>query len=105
MKLHCRICGGPMQKWGHTKQGKPRFFCLKCRKTATPQRDDVEIRETVVAVKKWLGGKESLSHMAKDSHVTRQALWKRFHRVMDKASAEPVMPDLIKTKMLIVDGT
>ncbi len=94
-----------MQKWGHTREGKPRFFCPACRKTATLKRNDVEIRQTVHEVKKWLGGKESLSHMAVDSHVTRQALWKRFHRVMDDSSMEPAMPDLIRTKMLIVDGT
>jgi hypothetical protein len=105
MKLHCRMCGTPMQKWGHTRQGKPRFFCPNCKKTATPQRDDVEIRQTVHEMKKWLGGKESLSHMAALSHVTRQALWKRFHPVMEAASIEPVIPDLIRTKVLIVDGT
>jgi|GEM_PF-934930 len=105
MKLHCRTCGTLMQKWGQTKQGKPRFFCLQCKKTATPQRDDVEIRQTVKQIKKWLGGKESLSEIAFRSHVTRQALWKRFHQVMEVAGKEPHIPDLIKTRILIVDGT
>lgn len=105
MKLHCRLCGELMQKWGKTKQGKPRFFCLACKKTATLQRDDVEIRQTMRDMRAWLGGKESLTELAADAHVTRQALWKRFHQVMDVASREPVLPDLIKTRILIVDGT
>jgi hypothetical protein len=94
-----------MQRWGHTKQGKPRFFCLPCKKTATPQRDDVEVRKTVNDLKKWLGGKDNLSDIAGRSKITRQALWKRFHHVLDTASKEPNLPDLIKTRILIIDGT
>lgn len=105
MKFHCRICGTLTQKWGHTRQGKTRFFCPHCKKTTTPKRDDVETRHTVDAVKKWLSGKDTLTDIAKESHVTRQALWKRFHQVMDVASIEPSLPDMIKTKILIVDGT
>lgn len=105
MKLHCRICGEAMQKWGRTRQGKPRFFCTHCKKTATRQRDDVELRETINDLKEWLGGKENLSHIAEKSHVTRQALWRRFHHVMEIAAAERTMPNYIKTKILIVDGT
>ena len=105
MKLHCRLCGGDTQRWGKTKQGKPRFFCPHCKKTSTPQRDDVEIRQNVNSMKKWLGGKESLSEMATDLHVTRQALWKRFHQVMEIASEEPIIPQYTEAKILIVDGT
>ena len=105
MRLHCRHCGENMQRWGHTRQGTPRFFCTHCKKTMTPQRDDIELRQTMSDLKEWLGGKESLSHMAINSHVTRQALWKRFHHVMDVAATEPKLPDYIKTKILIVDGT
>jgi hypothetical protein len=105
MNLHCRLCGGVTQKWGHTRQGKPRFFCLHCKKTATPQRDDVEIRQNIKDLKKWLSGKDNLSNMASRYHVTRQAMWKRFHQVMETASEEPKLPDLIKTRILIIDGT
>lgn len=94
-----------MQKWGKTKQGKPRFFCPTYQKTATPQRNDIEKRHTIEELSEWLSGKESLGEIAKEESVTRQALWKRFHNIIDDASKDPFQPDVIKTKVLIVDGT
>jgi hypothetical protein len=94
-----------MQRWGHSRQGKPRFFCPLCRKSATPERDDVERRNTETNLRGWLLGKESLSEIAADAHMTRQGLWKRFQPLIKGAGAEPSMPDMIKAKMLIVDGT
>ena len=94
-----------MQRWGKSAQGKSRFFCPVCKKTATPQRDDVERRNHLEDLKEWLLGKESLSQIAAESKITRQALWKRFHQVIDLASQEPELPDMIKTRFLIVDAT
>lgn len=105
VRKHCKECGGPMQRWGRSRQGKQRFYCVECKITSTPQRDDVELRHTVDNLKKWLGGKESLADMAADAHVSRQALSRRFHKVMMQAATAPIVPDLLKTKILIVDGT
>ncbi|MEA2701331.1 MAG: hypothetical protein QOE22_40 [Candidatus Parcubacteria bacterium] len=94
-----------MQRWGHSRQGKPRFFCTACRKTATPQRNDVEKRNDLQDLRGWLLGKESLSQIASKAKITRQGLWKRFHEVIDLAGKEPILPDMIKVRILIVDGT
>lgn len=104
LKMHCGECGGIMQRWGHTRGGKPRFFCASCRKTATRDRDDVEKRHALSELNDWLGGKDSLNEIAKRSHKTRQALWKKFHPLLSSIP-EPTIPDLTKVKQLILDAT
>jgi transposase-like protein len=104
-KMNCRDCAGKMQKWGRSRQGRPRFYCKSCKKTATPQRDDIKRRQNLKDIRQWLTNKDSLSQIASEAKVTRQALWKRFHKMMDTAGKEPLLPSGIHTKILVVDGT
>ncbi len=103
--LRCRQCSGETQRWGHTKQGKPRFYCTACKKTSTHKREDVERREVIRDLQTWLKGKDSLSEIAKEEKVTRQAMWKRFQQIGDDALPTPHIPDMTRTRILIVDGT
>lgn len=105
VKLHCRECGARMQRWGHSRQGKPRFYCRTCKKTATPRRDDAERRQSLAELREWLSGKETLSRLAEKSHRSRETLSRRFRKLMDEAGKEPALPDRIPARILIVDGT
>lgn len=81
----------------------PRFFCLRCRKTATWKRPDVRNFHHKQRMANWLTGVESLSSVAKDFHITRQGLWKKF-RPFFKKNPNGITPLGFKAKMLIVDA-
>lgn len=104
MKKSCPDCARPMQRWGKTAKGTPRFFCPACKKTTVYKRKDTRRRHLLHEMDLWLGGKDSLSEIAGRSHRTRQALWKDFHSFFE-AVPEPKVPKDIASKILIVDGT
>src|SRR5687767_258905 len=104
MRKHCGNCGKPMQGWGKTRKGTPRFYCAFCKKTATRERKDVQERHRLHEMDLWLGGKDSLSEIAGRSHKSRQALWKELYPLFNFVP-EPQVPKDLHPRMLILDGT
>ncbi len=104
MNKHCTECGGIMQRWGKTKKGTKRYFCFTCKKTGVWKRKDVVHRHIVQELNTWLGGKESLTEIAREAHKTRQAMWKEFHPLFLSVT-DPHIPDMTRTKILILDAT
>ncbi len=104
MSIHCIECGKAMEKWGKTKAGAQRYFCPVCKRTTTPDRDALVRRKSLAELDSWLAGKDNLTEVASRYQMSRQAFWKRFHPLM-LAVPEPALPQGIKARVLIVDGT
>jgi len=101
---YCPFCNSPVQHWGATKKGSPRFYCPECKRTITKKkRVDVRIRHERHELDLWLGGKDSLTEIAQRYGSTRQTFWKHFRPFMS-FPFEPQIPKE-KMKMLILDAT
>jgi len=92
-----------MQKWGKTKAGTPRFFCLRCRKTTAWERSDVKRYHRKERLIAWLTGVQSKKDIAKRYGVSRQALSKEFAPFF-RQNPNCKIPEKFKAKMLIVDA-
>lgn len=92
-----------MQKWGVTKAGTPRFFCLKCKRAATWERSDVRKQHRRDRLIAWLTGVQSKTDIAKHYGVSRQALSQEFRQFF-RQSPVCAIPEKFKAKILIVDG-
>ena len=92
-----------MQRWGKTKAGTHRFFCLRCRKTDTWKRGDVRQGHHKERFITWLTGVENKKEIAKRYGITRRALSKEF-RSFFQQNPNAEVPLGFKAKMLIVDA-
>lgn len=101
---HCPYCKRAVQRWGTTAAGTKRYFCPSCDRTLTA-RKHTETRERNLRreLDMWLGGKDSLSEIAEQYHVSRQTLWRHF-RPMFKIPFESPPPNE-SIDLLILDGT
>jgi hypothetical protein len=92
-----------MQRWGKTAAGAPRFFCLRCRKTATWERRDVRKGHERGRLVSWLTGVQDKDAVAKRFGVTRRALSKEF-KPFFRENPNAGIPQGFSAKMLIVDA-
>ena len=92
-----------MERWGKTKAGTPRFFCLRCRRTAVWERNDVQQRHRKERFVTWLTGVENKITIARHYGLTRRALSKEF-RPFFLENPNPPISQGFKTKILIVDA-
>jgi len=81
-----------------------RFFCPACRKSAAWQRPDIAERTLRHELDLWLGGKDSLSEIAAEHGISRQALSKKFYPFFYNAP-EPKIPKDREMNLLILDAT
>ena len=103
-KKHCFQCGQRMVRWGVTKQGKRRFRCRVCLKTAIIRREDQKDRIAGKLFERWLLGVVSLSLVAKRVGVHRTTLSRKFGALSLPLHSVPLHP-LSKNPVLVLDGT
>ncbi len=92
-----------MERWGKTKAGTPRFFCLRCRKTAVWKRNDVRQRHHKERFIAWLIGVENKNKIAKRYGLTRRALSREFQSFF-RQNPNPEILQEFKIKTLVVDA-
>ncbi|HWC58028.1 MAG TPA: transposase [Candidatus Paceibacterota bacterium] len=102
---HCPYCHHLLQRYGYTNAGTKRFFCPSCERTVTAhKRQDVTERHLRHELDQWLGGKDSLTEIAKRYHSTRQTFWHHFRPIMSFPFAPAILHDK-PVDMLILDAT
>ena len=93
-----------MIRWGHTKAGTPRWYCVRCRQGQCWRRADVVGRNVAKLKERWLLGFASLTSVAKRIGAHRTTLSKRFDRIFFPPRPTPLRP-LSQNPVLVLDGT
>lgn len=91
-----------MQCWGKTGSGKQRYFCTKCKNTATRKRIDTKLKIDLKVFVSWITETISLVRTAKRLKITSRQLKNRFVPFWEYLPLP--RPIVQNSEVLVVDG-
>jgi len=92
-----------MQKWGHTKAGKTRWYCRFCAKSSTQRRPDMGHHWRLRLFCKWITSTDTLQRIASSKNQTRQGLSKTFFNFW-RDIPTPEIPESLSDTYLVADA-
>ena len=91
-----------MQKWGKTKKGKQRYYCVLCKKSSIRKRKDNRTRAQYFLFVEWLTNSTRLEQIARSKKRSVRQLEKVFQKYW-QLEPTPVPQDQSPT-IIVVDG-
>lgn len=92
-----------MQKYGKTSKGTIRWYCPSCHKTSVRKRIDLTEKYTRQVFSRWSTGNQNLTEVAREKHLSREALSRRLSKYYQQKMLPPA-PASLAEDVLICDG-